>query len=305
MNIENFAEWHLRQGHRVVQSKSSWWYEASPHVYQAFPFHWLIDPSESEIQTIIHENKMAALRYSTPVDAPLGKISYHILKNSPYSIGDLTKKSRRDVIQGLANCVIERISFSCMAEEGWILQKDTLDRQGRKSGMDQKEWQQLVSSAEGIDGFECWGAKVQDKLAAALLGAHINSTWYTLYLLSHRAYLNHFVNHALYFSFAHEKLSDKEIDSIFCTVQSLDAPKSVDDFKLRLGFKAVPVRQRVVFHPLMQPLVNAFSRKLIHILNQGINHAGIQKLEGMVNFYLQGRLPIDEQDWPDCLRINH
>ena len=52
MNAENFSEWQRRQKHKVIRTKSSYWYEASPHVFQAFPFHWVITPSEKEVNDL-------------------------------------------------------------------------------------------------------------------------------------------------------------------------------------------------------------------------------------------------------------
>ena len=49
MDAETFAEWLRRQGHRVVHTASCYWYDAGPQVYQAFPYHWIIDPVEDEL----------------------------------------------------------------------------------------------------------------------------------------------------------------------------------------------------------------------------------------------------------------
>lgn len=305
MNAENFAEWHRRQGHKVIQSESSWWYEAIPHVFQAFPFHWLIKPTEKEIQSLIRNHKIAALRYSCPIDAPFGKISYHIIKKSPYSLEHIERHTRKNILQGLACSEIRQIPLSRLADEGWILQKDTLERQNRLDSMSQKNWQRLCLSAEGISGFECWAAIVNDKLAAAVLTGQIENTWSTLFLLSRTEFVKMGVNHALYFSFAHEKLMDKNNKFIFFTLQSLDAPKSVDEFKFRLNLDPLAVRQRVVFHPAIKPFANLFFQNIIQHLNKGFKSNGISKLEGMINFYTQGCLPLEKQVWPECLQKQH
>ena len=49
MNAEIFAEWLRRQGHSVVRTTSSYWYDKSSRVYQAFPYHWIIQPTEEEL----------------------------------------------------------------------------------------------------------------------------------------------------------------------------------------------------------------------------------------------------------------
>ena len=92
------------------------------------------------------------------------------------------------------------------------------------------------------------------------------------------------------------------IHSILYGLHSLDAPASVDEFKFRMGYTAKPVRQRVVFHPRIMPLFNSATYGGIcrlHNIAPG-NHL-IAKAEGMVRFYLQGKLPLEKQTWPEAL----
>ena len=49
MDTKIYLEWLQRQGHRIYQSQSSYWYNAGPRVVQAFPHHKLIQPSEKEL----------------------------------------------------------------------------------------------------------------------------------------------------------------------------------------------------------------------------------------------------------------
>ncbi len=55
MNAEIFAGWLRRQGQTVVRTASSFWYEASPRAYQAFPYHWLIQPTEVELLSLLRQ----------------------------------------------------------------------------------------------------------------------------------------------------------------------------------------------------------------------------------------------------------
>jgi hypothetical protein len=302
MNIENFAEWQRHQGRQVVRTESSYWYEAGPRVFQAFPYHHLIKPSEWELRRLMLEHGILALRYSAPLDTAIGKVSYHVVQCSPYNLETTGKKARYSVRQGLSCCQVEQISFMRLAGEGWRLQQDTLERQGRTSSMKETAWRRICLSAEGLPGFEAWGALVHGELAAALLTSRIDDTCYVLYSLSLSKFLGLCVNNAVFYSATHNLLTREGVNQIFFTVQSLDAPGSVDEFKFRMGFKAKAVRQRVVFHPLLQPLINNYAHKLVCRLFQRYPEQGfLAKSEGMIRFYLQGKLPLDQQDWPDCL----
>ena len=138
MNAEIFAEWLKRQGRRVFRTASSYWYEAGPHALQAFPYHWLISPSEEEIRALMVSSGMFSVRYSTLLNSPAGKISYHLILRNPYHLDLLKPQAREGVMRGLEHFRMERIPFERLATEGWILQKDTLEQQNRSRNMTQQ-----------------------------------------------------------------------------------------------------------------------------------------------------------------------
>jgi hypothetical protein len=85
-------------------------------------------------------------------------------------------------------------------------------------------------------------------------------------------------------------------------VQSLDAPPSVDEFKFRMGYKAKQVRQRVVFHPLLAPVIGpALGAAVKELVRRFPRVPSLPKAVGMLQFYLEGRRPLKEQHWPECL----
>lgn len=302
MNAETFAEWMRRQGHAVLRSESSFWYNAGPRVYQAFPYHWLIRPTERELRGLMLRHSIVALRYSTPLDAPEGIASYHAVLNCPYTLDMLRHQARNGVKSGLKHFAIERICFRRLAAEGWNLQRDTLERQGRTQSMTQEEWQRLCLSADGLPGFEAWGALHQGMLAAALLVTRVDNTCCVPYAANQREYLNWHVNNALFFTVCCDLLARPGIAGIFFCLHSLDAPSSVDEFKFRMSFIAKPVRQRVAFHPVIQP----FARPQVHtavqrLLQRRPENYMLSKAEGMLRFHLQGKRSLLEQEWPECL----
>ena len=302
MNAETFAEWLRRQGHHVIRTASSYWYDAGPRVFQAFPYQWLIQPSTSELRKLMIGHGAAALRYSTPLEALGGAVSYHVVLTEPYGLQTLRAQARNGVRRGLECCSIERISFERLAQEGWNLQQDTLDRQGRTGSMTQSEWQRICCAADGLPGFEAWGAVVDGELSASVLIVRIDDTFDVPYALSHRKFLSKHINNALFYTVSRELLSRPGVCEIFFCLHSLDAPESVDEFKFRMGLRAKPVRQRIVFHPLLTPFATEWTHSLVARLTT--THPGsrlLAKAEGMLRFYLQEKRPIDRQNWPECL----
>jgi hypothetical protein len=302
-----FAEWLRRQGHAVVQTAGSDWVEAGPRIWQAFPYHKLIQPSPAELHGFFYQHHALGLRYSTPWNAPSGAASYHVVyKQVEYLLSNLPKKARHDVHKGLKAAQIEPISFSRLAEEGWQLRAETLQRQGRLQAESQTWWQRLCFSAEGLPGFETWGAIVAGRLAAALLAFTRDDCCSILYQQSRTQYLPLGVNNALAFAFTNEVLGRPGAYWLFFGLHSLDAPASVDEFKFRMGYTAKPVRQRVVFHPWAAPLFNRFSHAALQkLLAWRPGQPTLAKAEGMLRFYVQGQRPLSQQPLPPPLTELH
>lgn len=298
-----FAEWLHRQGHQIVKTQSSYWVQSGPHVFQAFPYHWVICPNARELRSLFMKYGAIALRYSAPVTSLMGKISYHVIyASTEYSLDILPKKARYDVRRGLKNAVIEPVSFERLANEGWKARYETLIRQGRTDAENRTWWESLCRNAIGLAGFETWAAIVEGEIVASLVAFSDNNCCSILYQQSKTAHLGNGVNNALTFIFTQEILKRKGISSVFYGLHSLDAPASVDEYKFRMRFIAKPVRQQVVFHPFIRPLLNGISHTALSRLVQKYpNKTFLTKAEGMVRFYLEGKLALSEQKWPSCL----
>jgi hypothetical protein len=69
-----------------------------------------------------------------------------------------------------------------------------------------------------------------------------------------------------------------------------------------MGLQAKPVRQRIVFHPLLAPFAKEFAHSIsARLLVQHPGSRVLAKAEGMLRFYLQGKRPAETQHWPECL----
>ena len=303
MNPDIFAEWFRQQGQQVVRTPSSYWVNQGSRAFQAFPYHWEIEPTQNELDTLLRKYKAIALRYSTPLHAESGYVSYHtIMEDATYDLASLGKRTRKNVRRGLDFSTVEPISFECLAEEGFLLQLDTMDRQGRKVDLEHSRWRRLCLSARDLPGFEAWGARVDGKLAASALVFRMDDWYYILYQQSLRRYLPENVNNALTFTMTQNLINRPETGSIFYGLHSLDASASLDEFKFRMGYLAKPVRQRVVFHPWLGSIGTDLSHSITRrLLSHVQGHPILSKAEGMLRFYLEGKLPLREQTWPACL----
>lgn len=304
MNADIFAEWLRLQGHRVVRTKSSYWFDQGPRAFQAFPYHWLLQPAASELTEFLKSESAIGLRFSTPIHAAQGGLSYHaVYEKSTYDLRELGKWARKNVRRGLARCSVEPISFGRLAEDGFALQIDTLNRQARRLHLQQNSWRTRCLSAGDLPGFEAWGALINGRLTASVITFQMDDCCYMLYQQCHRDFLVDHVNNALSFVVTQTMIHRPNIRSILYGLHSLDAPPSVDDFKFRMGYTARPVRQRVVFHPLFKPFVNPASHGVLKVGRMvAPGNPTLAKAEGMFRFYLQGRQPLPKQPRPEPLR---
>ena len=89
------------------------------------------------------------------------------------------------------------------------------------------------------------------------------------------------------------------MQSILYGLHSLDAPSSVDEYKIRMGYTAKPVRQRVVFNPYVRPFLNPVTMGFAHGLQRiAPGNPTLSKAEGMLRFYREGKRSLEDQDWP-------
>jgi hypothetical protein len=110
------------------------------------------------------------------------------------------------------------------------------------------------------------------------------------------------VNNALGFVVTKTLVERLETKSILYGLHSLDAPPSVDEFKSRMGYHAKAVRQRVKFNTVVSPFFNSITHSMLHTAHKLIpSNPTIAKAEGLVRFYLQGRLPVQDQPAPELL----
>lgn len=302
MNIDVFAEWLRRQGLTIVQSPSSYWYGRALRPYNAFPSHTLIEPTEDELRDLqVHEGA-ALLRYSAPFTSSAGKLSYHIVYEGAYDFARLSSKMRQRMRRGVKACQVERIALERLAHEGWVLQQDSLERQGHPGSMTQEAWVRIVRAAADLPGFEAWGAMIDGELAGTIFALRIGDTCYRLYRNSHRKFLRQLVNNIMCYVFSEEVLARPEIARIFHGVHSLDAPTSQDEFKLRMGYQLKPVRQRIEVHPWLAPGFNLATHAAIKALHRRYpQNTLFSKTEGLLRFYLDGQRPLDQQSWPELL----
>ena len=155
---------------------------------------------------------------------------------------------------------------------------------------------------EGLPGFEAWAAISNGELAGAVIICRIDDMFNVPYAMSHSRFLCDHVNNAVFYATSCNMLEREGVNGIFYTVQSLDAPANVDEFKFRMGLKPKAVRQRVDFHNLLNPFATPMTHSWTkNLLQHDPSNPLLAKAEGMLRFHVDGNHALPEQPWPECL----
>ena len=290
MNPDVFAEFLSRQGHRIIKTESCYWYNSRSGFFFYFPYHRLITPSKEELRSLFLRGRCIGTRFFSPVNS-FGRKSYLIIcsdKNYDLSSVD-ANYARRQTRRGLESFEFRQIDFRSLAIQGMQANFDTMSRQGRDPRIwNSSQWRKYCLAAEGLEGFEAWGAFSGSNLAAFMTTFQMEDHFTILHQSSATEYLPLNPNHALVFHVTQLKLALPQVTAVFYGPQSLDAPESLDKFKFRMGFQKKPMKQSIVFHPICRPFVNEISYKLIRMVSAFNPESDVwRKLLGIIQFYME------------------
>jgi hypothetical protein len=261
MTAEGMARFFERLGHRVVRTPALNWYDVYRGFYLGFPHHRLVEPRAADLRPVFRRFP-AGLRYFSPADAP-GRLSYALtIRDRGYDLDRLSANNRSKVRRGLARCTIERLPPAEVRKHGRGINDDTLRRIRLQ---ERYPWEQYWDAAErSSDCVEVWGARVDGVLAAYLVAVRVDRCCEILIARSTSEMLKFYPNNALLFTVVRDMVQRPDVDVVFFGVQALDRADGTDAFKQSLGFEKTPIRQRVVFHPLLRPaLQNALAVRVL------------------------------------------
>jgi len=286
--LQAYATFLRRLGHRLHESESARWYDAQPGFYFYFPYHRLIEPSDDELRRLLLGRACIGARYFTPTSA-VGKESYLVVcADRHYDLASLDKHSaRRETLRGLENSLVRRLGLVELAEVGSSLYQDTLTRQGRDPQLwSAARWRRYCDAAGGLPGFDAWGAHVGDELAAFMLGFQFEDHFTILHHCSATHLLPSHPNNALVYTVTRAKLTTPGVTAVSYGPQSLDAPASLDAFKFRMGYRRRPMKQAIVFNPLVRPFVGGASHGVVRAASHRCPRSDtLRKLDGILSFY--------------------
>ena len=244
-------------GHRVVQTPTAHWYDASRWVAMSAPPNRVYAPAPDELRSVMRGLACIGVRFAAPLPGP-GTPSYQIVCDNPnYGFETLSANVRSKVRRGLKRCRVEAVSCAVAATAGRQAHADTVGRQRRVGGLDGLRWERFWSAAAATPGIEVWGAWCDEDLAAFLVSVTFEDCVEFLLARSRSEHLGAYPNNALLFTVTEEMLGRRRVGRITFGLESLEAVGPLDQFKFGMGFRAEPLCQRVVLHPLVRTALRA------------------------------------------------
>jgi hypothetical protein len=293
MATEHFAAFLAATGHRVVRTELAYWYDASKGFFLSLPYHRLLSPTPADLRQILRHRPCFGVRFPAPLEGP-GKLSYQIVcDDREYSVERLGANSRSKVRRGLKRCEVAPLSFADLESAGVRANADTLTRQGRTTWLQGERWNDYCRSAERTPGMLAWGAFVGGELAAFLVTVELDDCVEFLLARSRSDFLDSYPNNALIFRVAEEMLGKRGVRKITFGLESLEPVGPLDQFKFSMGFRTEPLRQRVVFHPVVRWLVQPPPVRALFYRwaeRRGAEHVFWRKAAGILRFAEEGGL---------------
>lgn len=291
--VEGFAHFLHAIGHRVVRGAGAYWYDAGRGFLLAVPSHRRLVPEPAALRTLLWRNRCLGVRFPAPLDGP-GKLSYQIVcDDRGYALEKLSANTRSKVRRGQRRCEVRPVAFADIAAQGRAADRDTLARQGRSWQHSGDGWARYWEAAAATPGMEGWGAFLDGALAAFLVTVRFDDGVEFLLTRSRSDCLEAYPNNALIYAVTHEMLVRRGLRQVTFGLESLESVQPLDEFKFGMGFRAAPLRQRIVFHPLAGALLRrGVVRTAIHqwAAGRGAAIGFWRKADGILRFAEEGGL---------------
>ena len=264
MDAGQFAEFWERQGRRVIETDSCYWFNSQPLSFASIPYHRVVDPPRRELAAVFLRGPASVVRFlAEPVEnGQAGGL--FVCSNDSYGLSSLRKKARNQTRRGLERCRVERAEFSDLAQRGHKLNAGTFRRQGRgPATMTEAKWSLYCTAASQNNDFEAWVALVDGKWAALLVTALVEGVLTILHQSSAGDHLVHYPNNALVFEVTRRKLSDSRVRLVSYGLLGLTDRGSLEHFKFGMGFSLEPLRDHLAINPVLKPFLDLGGRRWV------------------------------------------
>ena len=122
------------------------------------------------------------------------------------------------------------------------------------------------------------------RLAAFLVGAHVDGYYYILHQASRTADLKNYPNNALIYQVTKFKMNDPEIQVVSYGLDSVEDTMGLRTFKQGMGYYLRPINQKILINPLGKWLKSKIAKTVVmHLLKNYPQNNYLRKLAALLN----------------------
>lgn len=247
---------------------------------------------EAAARSLFREPRVWLLDYLLPADEthPANALLY-LFEGERYSLEDLSKNGRRDARKAARELEIGWITHDQLLAHGLEVFADCRSRAGLSDGTPE-HFQRRFAPLRHVPGYHYAGAWKGDELAA-FMTVHAVEGWAWIAAYSHSAHRGSCPNDGLIHFALEHCVNERGVRSIsygLSSVQEESKAASLHDFKLKAGFKAVPVHRAFLAHPLLSPVAARGALALVHLaLRITPGNRMLRKASGVLARLVPGR----------------
>jgi hypothetical protein len=254
------------RGRRVIEACGVLWYGTDAHFYLSLPHQLRFGTDRGEIKRFLWKSSANGVRHPS-LTSPGLPSGLYVYRDKQYDLSSLHRNFRAKVRRGLEQCEIRPMDEAELLRQGFTLNLETMQRQGRYdpefgSG---RQWRRLVEAIRRCPAITAMGAFNCGRLAAYAIVCREDGWLHILHRMSRNADLECCPNHVLDFTLTQEITRDPTLEAVSMGYASLVSTWGLHEYKTRLGYTLCAHNSVVQLHPAIEPLFK--SRALVHAVD--------------------------------------
>jgi hypothetical protein len=247
--------------HIFQEAEGSFWRMHGRGVMMRKPTFHLVPPDADEVNHILWKGRAAVASYLRSVDEQhLANAYLYLCTDQTYTLDKLSPVMRRNVRRGLKELEISPLTLEQLLSHGLTAFCDNRRRNGLSDGTPDVFRRRFTGFAK-VPEQVFFGAWKGDQLAAFVTAIEVED-WAELGCFSMDAFLHCRPNDTLIYYTLHQYLVERRFRLVSYGLSSIQTDSNsagLHNFKLKVGFQALPVHRAFVLHPLLRPFVNRFT----------------------------------------------
>ena len=267
LSIAEYAYQLERSGHSVaVDNSGTYWRRADGGALVRMPTMELSEPSPNEVNRILWTRRAPVVSYiAEPDETHPADAFLYLCRDRSYSLEKVPKNARLCIRKAISALQFGWLNQESLLQHGFPAFRDTRVRNGLSDSsleafrLNYGRWFDIP--ANGALG--AW----KDGALVAFFTTTTVDDWADIGGQSTNAGLAFSPNNGLVHHLLTYFLTERGLRAVsygLSSIQEHSSAEGLHQFKIRVGFEAIPVRRIFVVHPLLRPFANRFSLAMGH-----------------------------------------